>query len=325
MAARRAIANYRVPPFEDQVARDALREVAMRAMAAEPAERFENVEQLQNAVSEFRQFMLCIEDTNRGEQELEKALADQKSYVNLNNAIYAFQGALEKKSDYPRAQVGLANAHMRFAERALRNQDFELGLSTLTEGAIAGQPDKKPAVELRQKLRVQKNRRDRRRQLLGFLSIASLILIAIGAAMAGYVAWARSELLVVQNDLATATTAKEEAEGQLAGAVKARDDAEQAKTSAETARQIAVTAADDAKERENEAKISADNAERERKAAVEARDTAQKVAELQKVKNKQSQIAIGKQKKDFQYNTYQSMFKTVKSEIDRFNRPAALD
>ena len=180
MAATRTVAKYIVRGLTNPEARETLRDIAMQAMEAMPSDRYQSVAELQNAVRDFRKFMRCIEDTHRGHREVETSRQDQKSYVNLTNAIYAYEGALENYPDYRPAQEGRARAKFLFAERALNNQDFELGLSTMTLEAIEEQPDEIVATKLRNELVNQRNKRDRRKKLLFLATMASLASIALG-------------------------------------------------------------------------------------------------------------------------------------------------
>ena len=201
MSADGKIANYLVKNLPNPEAREALRDIALKAMTASPGERISNVAELQQAVRDFRDFMRCIEDTQRGNREVDLSGEDPKSYVNLNNAMYAFEGALENYPEYAPANSGLAKARFLFAERALNNQDFELGLSTMTNEVIDHQPDQQLATQLRDELVSQRNRRDRRKKMLFIATMASLVSIGLGVVFGIYAAYA-SNLASEQYDLA---------------------------------------------------------------------------------------------------------------------------
>ncbi len=184
MSAEGVIADYEVKDVSKPEAREALKGIALKALAHDPSQRLPDVATLQQAVREFRGFMRCVEATYLGNEEVELSRKAGKSYVNLNSAIYAYQGALEKYPEYEPANLGLARAKFLYAERALKNQDFELGLATMTEDAIERQTDKELATELRNELVTQRNRRDQRKRLLYIASMASLVSIAIGSLFA---------------------------------------------------------------------------------------------------------------------------------------------
>ncbi len=214
MSAKGTIANYIVRDLPSPEAREALRDIAIQAMAYDPNERFKNVAELQQAVKDFRDFMRCIEDTHRGDREVESSQEDPKSYVNLNNAIYAYEGALENYPDYEPANAGLAKARFLFAERALNNQDFELGLSTMTDAVIEHQPNQELAHELRNELTSQRNRRDRRKRMLVLATMASLVAIGMGVVFGVFAAVAQNNARLAtqeaQHQLTLAKTAKQE-------------------------------------------------------------------------------------------------------------------
>ena len=195
MAATREVAKYIVRGLTNPEAREALRDIALRAMAAKPADRYQSVAELQQAVREFRNFMRCIEDTQRGNREVEGSQTNSKSYVKLTNAIYAYEAALVDYPEYEPAREGQAKAKFLFAERALNNQDFELGLSTMTEDAIEDQPDVVVASKLRKELIAQRNRRDRRKKLLFFATMASLASIVIGIIFGAFAILARNHAI----------------------------------------------------------------------------------------------------------------------------------
>ena len=195
MSANGTVASYHVRKKKNSEASLALRDIALKAMAFEPKSRYQTVDELQLAVKDFRVFLRCVEDTHRGNREIELANEAPNSYVNLNNAMYAYEGALENYPEYEPANQGLAKARFLFAERALNNQDFELGLSTLTDENIASQPDIRLATELRDELAKQRDWRDRRKRLLFFATMASLVAIATGIVFGIIAIYANHEAL----------------------------------------------------------------------------------------------------------------------------------
>ena len=198
MSVEGKFANYLVKGLTQIEAREALRDIAIKAMSTKLADRYSDVGELQQAVRDFRGFMRCVEATYRGDQAVANSQHDLKSYVNLNNAIHAYQGALANFPHYSPAKRGLAKARFLFAERALKNQDFELGLSTMTADAISEQPDPTLATQLRQALISQRDRRDRRKRLLFMATVASLIAIAAGVAMGIYASVSANRAVVAQ-------------------------------------------------------------------------------------------------------------------------------
>ena len=73
LAATRTISKYLVRGLSNPEAREALSDIAIKAMAASPSDRHQNVASLQQAVRDFRDFMRCIEDTHRGHREVDSS------------------------------------------------------------------------------------------------------------------------------------------------------------------------------------------------------------------------------------------------------------
>ena len=334
MAASRTIAKYMVRGQTNVEAREALRDIALKAMEESPSDRYQNVAELQQAVREFRVFMRCIEDTHRGHREIENSAADSKSYAHLTNAIYAYEGALKNYPDYEPAREGHARARFLFAERALDNQDFELGLSTMTPEAIEDQPDQILATKLRHELVTQRNRRDRRKRLLFVATMASLAAIAMGVISGTFAYFAQQEA-VRQNGIAEQKkqeaeiaeerelAAKNELVNSLEDLLKSRDDMIDLKVQSRMLLKENELQQQKTKAAEIETTIANLNSEYE---MLQSEDSS-KLAEIHEqeaaiditlanLERINAEIASEKIKESTQFDQYINRLKTIEADID---------
>ena len=327
MSAKGTLANYLVKNLPNPEAREALRDIAARAMAQLPSERYADVAELQQAVKDFRDFMRCIEDTQRGDREVESSKEDSKSYVNLNNAIYAYEGALENYPDYKPANDGLAKATFLFAERALTNQDFELGLSTMTEKAIERQPDQRLAFDLRSELTKQRDRRDRRKQLLFLATMASLVAIGLGVLFGLFAIFARSEanrlLAIAKKAKSDIVNSKQEEILSLNQLVEARNKTTDLKVSQqaealtlakiEQESTVATKFKDQIAAQSNLDKLINDQKSQQARIAAELANKDRQIADVEKI---DAQIESERIKETTQFNQYINRLKSIEGTID---------
>jgi len=107
-----------------------LMQIAMKAMSAEPADRFRSVEELQEAIREYR-------ITGRADELLSSVdLKSTTSYTEYQSAVALYSEALRKWPSNRRALEGDRRARWAYAELAKRKGDFDLGLQV-----IEGQTD----------------------------------------------------------------------------------------------------------------------------------------------------------------------------------------
>ncbi|MBL8816361.1 MAG: protein kinase [Planctomyces sp.] len=115
---------------EDVVNTGELMQIARRAMATFPHERYSSVEEFQEAIREYR-------ITGRAEELLEKALDRRNSdYDEFQQSVALFSDALRKWPENRRALRGDKTAREAFARLALKKGDLDLGLEI-----VAGRDD----------------------------------------------------------------------------------------------------------------------------------------------------------------------------------------
>ncbi len=239
-------------------------DIARKAMATEPANRYADVRAMQAAIREYLSHTESILLSTRAEDDLVEA-KQSDNYQNYAKAMFGFQEAYELWPGNKKAAVGVSQSQFAYAESALRKGDFDLGLSLLD----ANQTDHAP---LRDKLLADKREREARAG-----RIAALKKMAVGLAAVVFVT-VSTAFFWIKYEAEKARTAEGVAKTEKKAADVARDlekDAKQqalaAKDLAEVKRVEAETARVQEEVAKKEAVASRDLAEQKRKEAEEAR------------------------------------------------------
>ena len=263
-----AAARNEIAPTDKQ---GELIDIAMKAMATDPKDRYPDVKSLQAAIRDYQSHSESVLLSTRAEDDLKDA---QKSddYQHYARALFGFQEAHELWTGNKRAAVGIGQAQLAYAESARRKGDFDLGLSLLD----TKQPEH---AQLRKELIDGQQDRVARQKRLVFLKraaiglVASVLIIVSGAAV-----WIRKEQKLAVAEAKRATKAEEVAVKEATRATKAEIVALDEKAKA-------VTAA----EEEKKAKILALAAEKEAIRQREATETQRKIAVTERMKAEASQ------------------------------------
>lgn len=152
-----------------------LRNIAVRAMKTDPADRYQSVEELQAAIKNFQLQVQSLELIETGKEGLSKA-AGGKGYQHLLPALESFRGASElwpEGKEAPDMQVETACV---FAERANDQRDYDAGLSILDEYVAEDRVGDQPVVQVRKKLNDGKRKRARNRTIATAGWIAAIAL-----------------------------------------------------------------------------------------------------------------------------------------------------
>ena len=128
-----------------------LRAIAVQAMATDPKDRFETVEDLQEAIRGFQLQVQSMELAETGKEELAKAKG-REDYQYLLPALEAFRGASELWPDGKEASTLQQETACKYADRAHGRKDFDAGLSILDEYVVEGQQQEPAVVQVRDKL-----------------------------------------------------------------------------------------------------------------------------------------------------------------------------
>lgn len=209
-----------------------LLDIALKAMATKPVDRYPTVHDFQDAVREYQSHSESILLTESAEKNLTQAEA-KNDYDLFSRAVYGFEEALAMWSGNQRATRLLTNARLGYARAALKRDDFDLGISLL-DGA-----NQQHKVLLEQLHAGQRERNSRVRRL----SVLKRLVAALLLAVAGVVLVA---LVMVRSQ-------RDEAIAQRDRAEKAEDVAQQNYEDAEAARKDAVLQFQRAEEEEKKA------------------------------------------------------------------------
>lgn len=232
-----------------------LMDIAMKAMATNPDDRFQDVKSFQAAIRDYQSHSESIVLANHAQEHLKSAKSTQ-DYEQFAKSVFGFQQAIELWTENHGAIAGLANARLGYAEAAFRKGDLDLSLSLLDKT----NPSHAPLIVQLQEAQAERDAKLKRLTMLKRVAsglAAAVFLIVTGAAI-----WIRSEQMKAE---AEAIRANEQAEI----AIAARKEEETAKQKAVAAKEEALQSADN----ERLARIAANKAEEE---ALIARDKAEK-------------------------------------------------
>ncbi len=241
---------------------DPLMAIALRALETRPEDRFESVEEMQEAIREVLQHAESISLSQRSEELTEQAIK-LKDYDRFTRAIFGFRDALELWKGNRDAESGLHKSRLAYGQCAYEKGDYDLALQTLDRGvpAEAALFDKATSAKLAVQQREQRFRRLRR----SFVA-ALIAFLAVSLSLAG-IAWTQKNNAEEARDVAQVE--KQKADDAKVVAVNAQGEAEKAQKKAEASA-----------ESEKAAKLS----EQEQKLAAQkaqvAAERAQKEAEM---------------------------------------------
>ncbi|MCU0870949.1 MAG: protein kinase [Pirellulaceae bacterium] len=210
----------KVGPTEKQ---GELVDIALQAMATDPADRQASVRDFQNAIRGYLSHAESIALAARAEEEL--AIAGKSNdYQDFAQAVFGFQEALLLWDVNERARVGLQTAKLAYARSAYAKGDFDLGASLL-DPSVSEQ-----AGLLRDIQFAQQEREARQRRLkTAKRAVAALVaLVFLVVSVAFYAVNEQRKEAERQRQLAVAAKELEQ---------QARETAERAKTEAEAARE----------------------------------------------------------------------------------------
>jgi serine/threonine protein kinase/WD40 repeat protein/outer membrane biosynthesis protein TonB len=243
-----------------------LMQIARRAMATDPADRYQSVEEFQRAIQQYR-------ITGRAEELLLKVQesGEKDRYELYQQSVALFSRALQDWPDNDRAKKGDRAARLAFAELALKRGDFDLGIE------ICGSHEDRALVAIRSRLSRQRTQRKiiRATWLLLGAAAAALLVVAV-----------RAKLEVTKNyeDLKQRNGDVKKLNGDVK---KLSDEIEEKKTAAVAAENEAKTANQKAiAEKENAIKFQSEAAKEKQKAEEEKQkaEEAKKQAEDEKQK-----------------------------------------
>ncbi|MCY2965084.1 MAG: protein kinase, partial [Planctomycetota bacterium] len=282
-------------------------DIARRAMATKPTDRYASVRDFQQAIRDYQSHSESLVLGVRAGEDLEKARAS-KSYDEFARAVFGFDQALALWDGNSRAREGVKEARLAYAETALANQDFDLGLTLLD----SADPAHAPVYRELQSGQAERNARARRLKALRRLAVG--MTATIFAVITGSLFW-------INHERGLAVAAEADAKTQ-------RDKANSARDEKEVQRGIAVEAEATAKRERDAADMARENEERERKNAEGARDLAEqrrRAAEAaQKEERRQRQLA-DRARRAQEFEAYGAQIGLADQQIRANTFEAALD
>lgn len=234
-----------------------LLEIALHAMAADPAARYQSVREFQNAVREYQDHSESIALAARAEYDLQTAIATDH-YQTFARALFAFEEAEALWPGNEGARQGARAARLAYARCAERKADYDLGASLLTDA----DPEQQA---LRQTILAAARERDARQ---GRLRNAKRLLVALAATMVVVVSAAYFQ---VRRDRDLAVAAEHQATIERDKAEVARSEAEAARQEEAHQKQVAQQATLVAEQKRKDEAAARREAEAAQAAAVAAR------------------------------------------------------
>lgn len=277
-----------------------LMQIAKKAMSTFPADRHQSVEDLQDAIREYR-------ITGRAEElMIQVETKGTDSYESYQSAIALYHEALRKWPSNRRAQNGDRKARLAYAELACEKGDVDLGLQVLPED------DDQTFATVRSKLKRTRRVRGVIRATWGLATITTAALLVVSTLLYFRAENDKQKAEIAFQDLertnGTIQKLESEAESLTQTAAEKVAIAQQAMADAEKAQENARSAADTARKASEKAALvreelnaaaaslstTKEELEAARKLTVDAKKQEEKAKEKLLLANKQAKEAEAK-------------------------------
>ncbi len=208
-------------------------DIALRAMATSPQDRYASVRDLQLAIRECQSHFESITLVDRADGELRKARLEN-DYQVYARALFGYEEAFQLWDGNQRAVAGIGECRLAYASAAHTKGDFDLGISLLQQGD--------PRHEaLRAEIVAAQSERDARRQRLRrakqmMFALAALVFVSVTSGIV-LVSIQKAE---ADRQRGLAEASERVAQQEKAEAIKQRGIAVLQKSEADKQRQIAV-------------------------------------------------------------------------------------
>ncbi|HEX4414190.1 MAG TPA: protein kinase, partial [Lacipirellulaceae bacterium] len=241
-----------------------LKEIALKAMATQQADRYQTVKEFQEAVRIYQSHSESLVLSAHANQNLQKARAEN-DYQLFARALYGFQESLALWKDNHRARLLLTETQRDYANSALDKGDLDLAASLLD----AKQPEHQALFKRIDKARAERNARQRRLRLAK-QAVAGLIVGIIATVSIAYFQVSRARDVAVEQKQ-IAEDAKRNEETQKNAAIEAKKLAEDAKVAEEKQKNAAVAAKEEASQQRDIAQDQKEKAVAAERVAVSAK------------------------------------------------------
>ncbi|MEZ6057384.1 MAG: protein kinase [Planctomycetaceae bacterium] len=287
----RAAAGNKIDVIEYQ---GELLDIAMKAMASKPEDRYPTVQAMQQAIRDYQDHAESIGLSERASKDLLIAKETQV-YNDFARSVFGFGEAITLWSGNEPAKTGLSSAQVAYAESAFEKGDYDLGMSLLDEANAEHAPT---MVKLRDAVR-ERASRQARFAWMKRIAVALLAVIFVGGSGALYVINGQKNVIAQEKE--AAIEAKEAAVVAKQDAEVARDEALVAKVAEEKAKERAVGLQMEAEKARDEAVKAAEQERLAKLAEEKAREEAVKAriqAEMAAEKERLAKVAEAKAKDD---------------------------
>ena len=182
-----------------------LLEIARRAMAADPADRYATVKTFQGAIRQYQQHEESLTLTERAWEQLERA-RDSGDYDDYSRAVFGFEEALELWPNNAEAEDGHRDGALAHARCAQQNGDLDLAASLLNDE----EPEHQDLLRNVERERQARAVRGRRHRIFKYGSVALAGLIFVILTVSFF--WIRAERARAVSERRKAETALRSAE-----------------------------------------------------------------------------------------------------------------
>lgn len=214
-------------------------DIARRAMATDLNDRYQSVQELQDALREYQSHRESIQLSESADQHFANAM-EQGSSDEFARARFAYEEALKLWEENAAATGGMRLATIAHAKNALEQENYELGIAILN----ADNPEHRELLSKLESERAARQRLAWFSKIAAGTAIVAVLLVIIGGTYALYVTNAQ------------------------------KTEANRAKVAAENASSIAEDERGKAKDAEAGAKIEAQNAKQAKDSAIAAQKEA---------------------------------------------------
>lgn len=185
--------------------------IAYRAMATEPADRYEDVLAFQAALRECRSHAES-HALHRQARKLLKTAKEDGRYEDFSEALFGYREALRLWPENPNAAKGLVSAKLIYAKAAYKRGDYDLALSLLQDD---DKRHRKLRGEVESAMALRQGRQRRMRLLSGLAKGMAAALFVILAGSVWWIAREKTRVELAEADTRSALAQEKEARVEL--------------------------------------------------------------------------------------------------------------
>ncbi len=199
-----------------------LLDIAIKAMAAAPEDRYADVGQFQHAVRQYQAHFQSVLLTARAREDLDKA-EREGDYKVFAQALFSFQEALKLWEDNAAARSGVSQTATAYAGCALGRGDFDLGISLL-DNLDQQDPQRKKLYQLLHSGAIRRDRQENWRRNAKRVGVALVATIFVVITVSLFLVLKAEGVARAQKEIAIGE--KKEADKQKGIAIKEKKEAE---------------------------------------------------------------------------------------------------